>query len=240
MRNFKLIFSLFFALCQLAEGDDHAKHLFILSGQSNMQGHRPDEAFTPTIEKALGKEKVMVIQDALGGQPIHRWWKQWKDPQGKKAVQTGDLYDRLMGKVRPAIQGEKLASIHFVWMQGERDAKMGWGKLYEEALLGLHAQLAKDLNRKKKDLGFVIGRLSDFDMGNKRYPHWTMVRDAQERVANLNENFFWVSTDDLNDGLNRKGKQIKDDLHYSAEGYKELGRRFAEACLKVVNQKRAP
>ena len=217
--------------------DNQAKHLFILSGQSNMQGLRPEEAFTPMIEKALGKERVIIVQDALGGQPIHRWWKEWKNPKGEKAAQTGDLYDRLMGKVTPTIKGQKLASVCFVWMQGERDAKMGWGKIYEEALLGLHAQLAKDLKWKKNDLGFVIGRLSDFDMSNKRYPHWTMVRDVQERVANSNKNFFLVNTDDLNDGLNRKGKKIKDDLHYSAEGYKELGRRFVKACLKVANQK---
>lgn len=217
--------------------DNQAKHLFILSGQSNMQGLRPEEAFTPMIEKALGKERVIIVQDALGGQPIHRWWKEWKNPKGEKAAQTGDLYDRLMGKVTPTIKGQKLASVCFVWMQGERDAKMGWGKIYEEALLGLHAQLAKDLKWKKNDLGFVIGRLSDFDMSNKRYPHWTMVRDVQERVANSNKNFFLVNTDDLNDGLNRKGKEIKNDLHYSAEGYKELGRRFAKVCLKVANQK---
>jgi hypothetical protein len=83
----------------------------------------------------------------------------------------------------------------------------------------------------------VIGRLSDFDMSNKRYPHWTRVREAQERVANSNKNFFLVNTDDLNDGLSRKGKAIKEDLHYSAEGYKELGRRFAKFCLKVTSQK---
>ena len=28
--------------------NSNGKHLFILSGQSNMQGHRPEEAFTPT------------------------------------------------------------------------------------------------------------------------------------------------------------------------------------------------
>ena len=124
-----ILLSLLLALSAGAE--HHAKHLFILSGQSNMQGHRPDEAFTPTVEKALGKDKVIVVQDALGGQPIHRWWKQWKDPEGKKAAQTGDLYDRLMSKVKPAIKGQKLASVSFVWMQGERDAKMGWGDLYD-------------------------------------------------------------------------------------------------------------
>ena len=58
-----------------AQADDHGKHLFILSGQSNMQGHRPDEAFTPMVEKELGKEKGVGVQDARGGQPSHRWWQ---------------------------------------------------------------------------------------------------------------------------------------------------------------------
>ncbi|QDV82436.1 sialate O-acetylesterase [Planctomycetes bacterium TBK1r] len=51
------------------------KHLFILSGQSNMQGHRPEEAFTPAVKEALGEDNVIVVQDALGGQPIQRWFK---------------------------------------------------------------------------------------------------------------------------------------------------------------------
>ena len=57
---------------------EEGKHLFILSGQSNMAGHRPDEAFTPAVSKALGEDKVIVVQDAVGGQPIQRWWKAWK------------------------------------------------------------------------------------------------------------------------------------------------------------------
>jgi hypothetical protein len=230
------LFVLSFFLCIVAQAEHHAKHLFILSGQSNMQGHRPEEAFTPTVEKALGKDKVIVVQDALGGQPIHRWWKQWKTPEGKKPAQSGDLYERLMSKVNPAIKGKKLASVSFVWMQGERDAKMGWGDLYEEALVGLHAQLAKDLGRNPKEMTFVIGRLSDFDMKNTRYRHWTKVREAQVKVADSNPKFSWVDTDDLNDGKNRRGKDIKDDLHYSAEGYKTLGLRFAEASLKTLGK----
>ena len=224
------------SVSSLCLGENIAKHLFILSGQSNMQGHRPDEAFVPTVKKAFGAESVIVVQDALGGQPIHRWWKKWVDPQGNKPAQSGDLYNRLMSKVMPAIKGEKLGSISFVWMQGERDAKMGWGKLYGEALIGLHSQFAIDLKWKKKDLGFVIGRLSDFDLKNKKYRHWSMVREAQVQVANANPVFAWVDTDDLNDGLNRKGKEIKNDLHYSAEGYKILGKRFAEACIRLIKE----
>jgi len=208
------------------------KHLFILSGQSNMQGHRPQEAFTPTVEKALGKANVIVIQDALGGQPIQRWWKDWESPKGEKPAMTGDLYDRLMGKVNPAIKGQTLKSVTFIWMQGERDAKQLWGPVYAASLKGLYEQLSNDL--KRKDINFVIGRLSDFDMANKQYRHWTMVREAQMKVAESDPRFVWVNTDDLNDGLNRKGKQIKNDLHYSAAGYKDLGKRFAQSALNFI------
>ncbi|MEM7476215.1 MAG: sialate O-acetylesterase [Planctomycetota bacterium] len=214
---------------------DAGTHLFVLSGQSNMQGHRPDEAFTPAVEKALGRKNVIVVQDALGGQPIQRWYKQWKDPSGKKPESTGDLYDRLLSKVKPAIEGKKLASVTFFWMQGERDAKMKWAAVYEESLLGIYKQLCADLGR--DDIGFVIGRLSDFDMENKRYPEWTKVRDIQVKVAESDEKFTWVDTDDLNDGKNRKGKEIKNDLHYSGEGYKEFGRRMAKAALKMIQGK---
>ena len=230
---FSILLISFLSICR---GENQAKHLFILSGQSNMQGHRPDEAFTPTVGKAFGKDNVIVLQDALGGQPIHRWWKKWRDPQGKKPEESGDLYDRLLSKVKLAIDGQKIASISFVWMQGERDAKMKWGVLYEKALVGLHTQLAEDLNWKVSDLAFVIGRLSDFDLKNKKYPHWSMVREAQVRVAKSTPKFAWVNTDDLNDGKNRKGREIKNDLHYSAEGYQILGQRFAEACIQQIEK----
>lgn len=233
MRN--LVTSLFFLLvctCYGQSANAEGTHLFILSGQSNMQGHRPKEAFTPIVEKVFGKENVVVIQNALGGQPIQRWYRNWKFPDGTKPTKTGDLYDRLMKKVKPAIKGKEFESVTFCWMQGERDARMKWGAVYKKSLLGLHKQLGKDLGR--NDVAFVIGRLSDFDMENKRYPHWTMIRDIQVKVADSNSRFAWVDTDDLNDGKNRKGKNIANDLHYSAEGYKKFGRRMAEAALKMI------
>jgi hypothetical protein len=217
---------------------DEGKHLFILSGQSNMQGHRPEEAFTPAVKAALGSDQVIVIQDALGGQPIQRWYKAWKDPEGNAPKMTGDLYDRLLNKVRPAIEGEQLASVTFIWMQGERDAKMKWGSVYEASLKGLHRQLSEDL--KRNDIGFVIGRLSDFDLDNKRYPHWTLIRDIQVKVADSSPTFAWVNTDDLNDGLNRAGKEISNDLHYSEDGYKQLGQRFSDAALKIIQSTENP
>ena len=218
----------------------HAKKLFLLSGQSNMQGHRPAEAFFPLVEKAYGKENVIILQHAIGAKPIHRWWKGWKNPDGNKPEESGDIYNELIKNARTLIEGEKLESVCFVWMQGERDARMGWGDLYEEALVGLHAQLALDLQWNPEGLIFVIGRLSDFDMENKKCPHWTKIRNIQSKVTAEKENWYLINTDDLNDGINRKGRKISNDLHYSAKGYKILGQRFAQTCIQAISTAKQP
>ena len=229
--SFGLVMALSLASLQAAEP---AQHLFILSGQSNMAGLDPDISFTPTVEAEFGKENVTVVKDALGGQPIRRWYKQWKPANGEGPKATGDLYERLMQKVSTATKGKEYDTVTFVWMQGERDAKEGHGAVYAASLKGLIQQLADDL--KRKDINFVIGRLSDFDMDNKRYQHWITVREAQVAVAKSSERGAWVDTDDLNDGKNKRGKEIKNDLHYSVEGYRTLGRRFAEQAIKLIQQ----
>lgn len=47
-----------------------------------------------------------------------------------------------------------------------------------------------------------------------------------------------ASLADTDDGKSRKGKSISNDLHYSGEGYKLLGKRFAEEALKLIDKKR--
>jgi len=212
--------------------NDNGKHLFILSGQSNMAGLKPEESFTPTVAAAFGEDQVIVVKDAVGGQPIRRWHKKWRPKSGNAPQATGDLYDRLMSKVDTAIKGHGIKSVTFVWMQGERDAREQHGEVYADSLRGLLKQLSADLDR--QDINFVIGRLSDFDLDNERYPHWTMVRKAQVEVAEQHPRGAWVDTDDLNDGRSRSGKEIKDDLHYSAEGYKVFGKRLADRAIMLI------
>jgi len=203
------------------------KHLFILSGQSNMAGLKPEISFTPTVEAAFGKDNVIVLKDARSGQPIRRWYKKWKPAKGDAPANVGDLYTQLIDKVKAAIKGQSIQSVTFVWMQGERDAKEKHGEVYAASFKGLIDQLSEDLNC--KDINFVIGRISDFDMNGKRYPHWTMVRKAQVEVAETAERGAWVDTDDLNGP--------KNGLHYNAVGYKILGTRFAEKSIALINKK---
>ena len=140
-------------------------------------------------------------------------------PGGKQ----GALYDRLMEKVRTAIEGREVATVTFVWMQGERDARESQGEVYKASLEGLLDQLEQDL--KREDIHFVLGRLSDFDMNDQKYPHWTRVREAQVEFAEADARRGWVDTDDLNKGT---------ALHYSKEGYVTLGERFAAKGIELI------
>jgi len=212
--------------------EQEGKHLFILSGQSNMAGLRPEESFTPAIEGEFGKENVIVVKDARGGQPIRRWYKDWKPLEGNEPKAQPDLYDSLMTKVYNSIEKETIATVTFIWMQGERDAREKLGEVYEKSLIGLYNQLCNDL--KRKDINFIIGRLSDFDVLNEKYPHWVMIRNIQVKVADSNLSFGWIDTDDLNDGYNRKGEEIKNDLHMSAEGYITMGKRFSDKSIQII------
>jgi len=211
-----------------AEG---GKHLFILSGQSNMVGLKAEKSFIPAVKAEFGNDQVIVVKDAQSGCPIRRWHKAWKPAPGVKVAgkgkyKYGDLYDRLMAKVMPAIKGQTLKSVTFIWMQGERDAKEKHGEIYASSFVGLVDQVKKDL--KRDDVNFVIGRISDFDMNDKKYQHWTKVREAQVKVAESDPRGSWVDTDDFNG----KGNQ----LHYDGAGYTQLGKRFAEEAIALVKK----
>ena len=68
----------------------------------------------------------------------------------------GELYRRLMNKVRASIEGQRIATITFVWMQGESDLR---NTAYHVYLPELLKQLQDDLAF--NDINMVIGRISD-------------------------------------------------------------------------------
>ncbi len=205
--------------------------LFILSGQSNMGKMDPAATFAPALRTAFPKDELLIVKSALGGQPIRRWYKAW-EPDGRMTKprdksKNGDLYDVLMKIVRGEIGSRRPDTICFVWMQGERDAKTGHGAVYRQSLEGLLTQLRADLQ--PRDVCVVIGRISRHGLG--MYPDWETVRQAQVEVAERDPLAAWVDTDDLNGAGN--------DLHYTEEGYRELGRRFAEKVIMLLTQQKS-
>jgi hypothetical protein len=230
---FIVIYIFFSTLTSTGQG----KHLFILSGQSNMVRLKPHKYFNPTIKEAFGTGNFIVVKGAWSGKPIRCWVKGWQSSTGA-ALKADEpfYYDTLIEKVRDSINGKCITSITLLWMQGERDAEEGNGDVYEESLLRLYQQFCTDLGR--NDINFVIGRLNDFALNQKQdqYPDWEKIRKAQVKVAESNVRFTWVNTDDLNDGVNRKGKLLKDDLHMIVpNGCLEMGIRFAKRSIELIN-----
>jgi len=208
--------------------------LFILSGQSNMGGLRPDVSFTPAVKAAYPDDEVIVAWSAKGGQAIRVWYKKWALPEGSDP-KVGDLnhpiggrYHGLMKSVNLDLKGRTPDTIAFAWMQGERDAKLGWHAAYEESLNGLINQIRDDLKHPKMVVS--IGRLSDHLKNNES---WDAVRAAQEKVAKDDPLVGWVDTDDLNN-IKKATGQVIDGLHYTKDGYKILGQRFADQLILLL------
>lgn len=228
-----LIALLFIASCK---NESKGKHLFILSGQSNMSRLDLRLSFIPKIEEKFGKDNVIFVKLAMGGQPMSRWDKNWNNLSKNKCNEPGDLYTLLIQKVKGYSYNMRVESTTFIWVHGETDAKEENADVYKESLLRLYNQFSEDLNR--SDINYVIGRLSDFDLNNEIFPDWTRIRNIQVEVAESNPRFDWVDTDDYNTGVNRNGKPIEDDLHMSVKGYEQMGSALAEKAIQLIEANR--
>ena len=156
--------------CFSVTAADAGKHLFLLSGQSNMSRFQHKQFFIPAVQAAYGADHVIVIKNAQGGQPISKWYKAWTSGKGEKPEKTGELYDSLIENIKEEAAGIKIKSVTFIWMQGEADAKAGNVDVYAKSFRGLLEQLEKDL--KRKDINIIIGRLSDYGLKKRSNPKW--------------------------------------------------------------------
>jgi|GEM_PF-461173 len=213
------------------------RHVFILSGQSNMARMKEKNGFLPEAEKLLAGAEVEYIKVAAPGKPIRNWLAEWDamatdaglDPI---AIRKGDrkkgspYYDAILEQIRLLLK-RPVASVSFIWMQGESDARGGAEKIYGNALQTLIAKLRRDLKAPKMKI--VIGRISDYGARHgkgKSWPGWQNVRDAQQRVAANDPLAQMIDTDDCNGP--------KHALHHPAEGYELMGRRMARAAFALI------
>ena len=215
-------------------------HLFVLSGQSNMQGMDPETGFMPEANKLFKDEKVVYIKVAKGGQPICRWLEEWQEIAKKngldknhiKRIHKGgevEFYQPILDQYKGMLKKHpKFESVTFCWMQGERDASGGADAAYKDALKLLISKLRRDLER--PDMNIVIGRLSD--AGEKK-ESWAAMRKIQMEIVDEDPSGAWVDVDDLND--REKDGKVSNAVHYNRpEGYNILGQRFARQGYALI------
>ena len=212
------------------------KHLFILSGQSNMTGAVRD-AFSDRVQERFGKKNTSVVMRMKSGRGIRFWVADYRQPAGRgisqKAMNSnGQEYKALIEDALAAAINQSFDSVGFIWMQGESDANNRLSEVYEESFLKLVGQLRKDL--KRVDLYYVIGRINDYAKSRPDNVHWKRVRETQIKLGKTPGN-AWIDTDDLNGG---NADNPDGDIHFPREGALRLGRRFADKAIEMINSKK--
>ena len=227
------------AICLASPGfaADKPVHFFVLTGQSNMAGMDPKAGFLPEAERLFPDAEIAFIKVARGGQPIRQWLAEWNEIAEKhdlKArIESTKFYQPILDQYAKHVEAHgKPATVTFCWMQGERDGKENLGAAYADALNQLIANLRRDLQA--PEMNVVVGRICDHI--KEDHKSWTAVREAQVAVAKSDPRGSWVDCDDLNDKPGKDGK-LRDDLHYTKDGYALLGRRYARQAKALIDGK---
>ena len=192
--------------------------------------------FCDVVKKTLGEDKVIFSSASAAGNPIRSWVRNWKPPEGITVQPTNtDVYDKLIGMVQRATKGQAIKSTTLIWMQGEEDARLGYGSRYEESFASLLGQFKNDLGIEK--INFVLGRMNDYWVPSRGIVDGDMMRALQVKIAESGGMSAWINTDDLNTGVNPWGTYEIDGGHFPNPGYRVMGQRFARQACKIVEPK---
>ena len=181
----------------------------------------PEVTFGLEMAKAL-KRPVGMIKLSSGGTSLEQ---HWNPVTFDKEKHVGELYKRLTDYVTGIQAKQKNVKVlGMIWMQGEADAKYHSKTVeqYRDKLEALIDGCRKEFGN--PDLPFVCGRMNASGQYEKQ------VREAQETVKR--KNYAWIDCDGL--------EKNSDKLHYSTKGQLELGREFAKAMLKLMNEAPKP
>ena len=234
-------------------------HLFLLVGQSNMAGRGVVDAQDktpnprvlmlnksgewasavdplhfdkPAAGTGLGKTFALRIADAnpgitiglipcaVGGSPIDSW-----KPGEFYAPTKSHPWDDTSKRSTIALKSGVLKGI--LWHQGESDSKEPLASAYEEKLHGLVKRFRKELEA--PEVPFIVGQMGQFIDMPWDAPHKKVDQAHQDIVKKISFTAY-VSAD----GLKHKG----DKVHFDAASYRELGKRYATAYLKLMETKK--
>jgi hypothetical protein len=237
-------------------GMDQSFHLYLLIGQSNMAGRGvvgPEEADAhprvlaldragawvpavdpihfdkpiagvgpgPTFGRVMAERdhvlRIGLIPCAAGGSPITSW-----TPGGYWKQTRSHPYDDALDRARLAMREGVLKGI--LWHQGESDSNERDVAPYEDRLGALIGALRSELDA--PGVPFVCATLGDFFVARNEWA--PAINEVLRGISRRVERTACVESG----GLEHKG----DELHFSAEAARELGRRYAEAMVRLQRE----
>jgi len=234
-------------------------HLFLLVGQSNMAGRGPmtdadkvphprvlmlnrtggwvpaadplhfdkpaagvglGRSFADAVAAATPGVTIGLIPCAVGGSPIDAW-----QPGYFYQPTQSHPWDDALRRAKLALPAGTLKGI--LWHQGESDSNRELAAGHEAKLHALIARMRAEL--KAPDAPFVVGQLGRF-AGSQWNEFKTEVDRAHRELPTKVAHTAFVSSE----GLADKG----DKTHFDSASYREFGKRYAEAYLKLATPAR--
>ena len=174
-----------------------------------MTGVGPAHQFARTLKAKEPNATIGLIPAAMGGSSLDEW------------KVGGKLYTNAVERAKEAMKHGKLRGI--LWHQGEADGKPEKIASYPDRFSKMIAQLRTDLNA--PDVPVVIGELV------YSRPQSAEFNKAIPTIAAAVPNCGWVSAE----GLTDRG----DKLHFSSEGARTLGERYAAKFLELEKAEKA-
>lgn len=208
----------------------------------------PADYFGRTMVEELSKTnpdiKVGVIVVAIGGAGIRAFHKteyasyyneMKNNPNSAWLANTMDIYggNPYATLVDMARIAQKQGVIKGILMhQGETD---GCGPEWRQYVADIYNDIISDLSLKPENTPLLVGELLDDNnqgLGVDRNPDLSKIKELVPNTSVVSsEGCTVVENDPGEDGKNRY-------LHFSSEGYRELGRHYAQTMLDILaNQK---
>jgi len=176
-------------------------------------------SFALALAEAYPEDTIGLIPCAVGGSPIDSWQPGVFYPPTKSHP-----WDDAMRRAKLAVAAGTLKGI--LWHQGESDANAELAPSYAKKLGDLIHRMRLEL--RAPDVPFIAGQLGHF--ADRPWKEFTTQIDQAHRDLPLAvTNTALVSSE----GLKHKGDQV----HFDAESYRELGRRYADVYLKLVGKR---
>jgi hypothetical protein len=175
-------------------------------------------SFAAAIAEANPGVTIGLIPCAVGGSPIDAW-----GPGEFYQPTRSHPWDDAIKRANLALQSGTLKGI--LWHQGESDSSRELAPKYEAKLHDLIARFRREL--RAPDVPFICGQLGQFaDSPWNEFKK--QVDQAHRDLPKKVPHTAFVSSD----GLNHKG----DKVHFNADSYREFGKRYAAAYLKLIQQ----
>ena len=190
----------------------------------------PADYFGRTMVENLPENvKVGVIVVAIGGCKIELFDKEnyqtytetapgWM--KGMIKEYDGNPYSRLVEMAKLAQKDGVIKGI--LLHQGESNTN---DSLWTRKVKGVYDSLMKDLNLKPENVPLLAGETVNADQGGVCAGMNTIIATLSQTLPNS----YVISSAGCADG--------PDNLHFSAAGYRELGKRYAEKMLELMGIK---